>query len=149
MSTFESLSSDEQKRILDEREERGKKRKEADKQAMDTVSSQSRGVKYLKDRRIGLNPEQKGDIGSLIQRWLIVSQRSIQHTQDSKRGTRNLERIKKFFYSKYVPTLETFPREEFLRVQEEANLAQGRGRITNQLTSEQINQGIEIEINNV
>ena len=121
----------------------------------DKLKSQVKGVEYLKDKNIGLKQgkkeqdEKKETKVDTILRWLRASEKGISHAQDPERGARNLERIKEFFHSKYVPTLETFPREEYLRVQNEANLAQGRGRITNHLSTEQINQGINIEIANI
>jgi hypothetical protein len=119
------------------------------------LESQAKGVEYLKDKNIGLKQEKKEQDEKketkvdTILRWLRASEKGISHAQDPERGARNLERIKEFFHSKYVPTLETFPREEYLRVQNEANLAQGRGRITDQLSTEQLNQGINIEIANI
>jgi hypothetical protein len=116
---------------------------------LENNSGQAKGVEYLKKDKIGLKEGQKGDTRLLIQKWLRASEKGISHAQDPERGARNLERIKEFFHSKYVQTLETFPREAYLRVQNEANLAQGRGRITDQLSTEQIDQRINIEIANI
>ena len=58
------------------------------------VDQQTRGIEFLKDKRIGLNPEQKGDVRVLIKKWLRASEKGVSHVQNPERGPKNLERIK-------------------------------------------------------
>lgn len=113
------------------------------------VSEKDKGLEYLKDKRIGLDENQQGDVRFLINKWLHASEKGVIHAQDPERGPRNLERIKKFFHSKFVPTNESFPVKEFIRVQNEASLAQGRGRVADQLSKEQLSIRIDSEIQNI
>ena len=109
----------------------------------DQISEQLPGINFLSENKIGLLENQKsGDTRKLIRRWLEISQRSILYAQNPKNLEKNLERIKSFFHKKYVPTLQTFPIEEYTRVQ--LNEAEQLGFGRNQsITEEQVKLEIE------
>ena len=103
---------------------------------------QSKGINFLKESRVGLASEVSGDTRKLISRWLKVSERGIVHSKHDTRGEKNLQRIKSFFHQEFIPSLETFPREAYTKVQRNAAEELGHGRNFD-ISDEQIQ--IEIE----
>jgi len=112
---------------------------------MSGKTSQAKGIDYLKDKKIGINPEKKGDIRILISKWLKTTERGIEHSQINPK---NLERIKKFFHARFIPTLETFPKEEYFRIHQQTAEDMGFGR-NHRITDQEIRIAIEDQKNSL
>jgi hypothetical protein len=93
------------------------------------VNEIDKGSKFIYKNKIGPEAKNHHDIS----KWLTLSQKIIERSQSEREGSSKLkgylERVKKAFHKKYIPTIENFPREEFIRFQSRAAEELGHGRI--------------------
>jgi hypothetical protein len=103
------------------------------------------GEKFLYDKKIG--PEAKTPFD--IQKWLEATQRIIEKSKSEREGDKKLvgylDRVKMAFHKIYIPNINNFPKEEFLKFKNQAAEQQGYGRIY-KINSEEFEKEIETEI---